>query len=150
MGVEYYLVKPDKQEIFELGRHIEPFEGIRAYPAKPAYAEYDYFKEFFLDLVESNGSLIGDSYTFEEVQNFAYEIWEWIEGEKVYITSDCSKDESWTTYNVTGSIYDYCEKHPSLESVMLEVLSKIGCDRIRKDNGDTDITQTIGNYYGIV
>lgn len=123
MGVEYYLVKPDKKEVFELGRHIQPFEGIAKYPAKAAWTKYDYYKEFLLDMIETNGSIIGECYTYEDVVDFAYQLWEWMD-DKVYLATDCDNEQEWTDFKVTGSVYSYCEDHVPIKDAVEELIDK--------------------------
>ena len=123
MGVEYYLVKPDKKEIFELGRHIQPFEGIAMYPAKAAWTEYDYYKEFLLDMIETNGSIIGEYYTYEDVTNFAYKLWEWMD-DKVYLATDWDDEQEWNDFKVTGSVYTYCANHVPIKYAVEELVDK--------------------------
>lgn len=115
MGVEYYLVKPEKREIFELGRHIQPFECLKVSYSTADYIDCENFKEFFLDIIDSNNGILGDDWKYGDVVDFAYLMYDWCEGEKVFQSSDCSSDwKLFKDYNVTGSIYNFCEeRHPA-------------------------------------
>lgn len=143
MGVEYYLVKPNKKEIFELGRHIQPFEGIAKYPQEAAWTEYDYYKEFLLDMIETNGSIIGEQYTYEEVCNFAYYLWEWMD-DKVYIATDCDNEQEWQEFKVTGSVYDYCESHITLEDELEDLITKY-IPQYKKDSPIEDLKRYLND-----
>ncbi len=132
MGVEYYLVKPNKREIFELGRHIQPFEKIPSYPAKAAYANYDYYKEFLVDMIETNGSIIGESYTYEDVTNFAYQVWEWLD-DKVYLATDWDNEQEWHDFKVTGSVYTFCANHTPLKYALEEMVEQYIPEYIKED-----------------
>ena len=147
MGNEYYFVKPSKREIFELGKHIQPFEGINSYPSQPNWAQYDYFQEFFLDMIETNGSILDGSYTYEEIVDFAYGLYEWIKEDKVYLDSDCHDNAEWENFEVTGSVYDYCENNPSLLSSLETLIeTEIPEEYYETKHGNFDIVKTLERF----
>ena len=119
MGVEYFIVKPSKKEVFYLGKHVEPFESIRINASTADYIDCDCFHDFFLDILNTNtDGLIGDYNTLEDIREFAYQIYEWCD-DKVYFSNDCCADfELFKDFEETGSIVDFCEelekKHASI------------------------------------
>ena len=118
MGAEFYIVKPDKKELFYLGKHVEPFEGIRISASTADYIEHDCFHDFFLDVVNTNDGLLGGDHTYNQVKEFAYVLYEWC-NDTVYLSSDCSEDfEIWKDYTETGSICDYLSKHLDVTDVV--------------------------------
>lgn len=111
MGVEYYLVKPKKKEVFYLGKHIEPFGCIRTHSSTADYIDCDCFHNFFLDILDTNSDgLIGSYNTLEDVRSFAYLLYEWCD-DIVYFSNDCCDDfELFKDYEETGSIIKFCEE----------------------------------------
>lgn len=116
MGVEYYLVKPNKKEIFYLGKHVMPLEGIKTHSIVASYIEHDCFHDFFLDVIDTNDGFLGDEWKYGDVKEFAYLLYQWCENDVVYFSHDCCEDfETFKDYKETGSIIDFCEKHPCCE-----------------------------------
>ena len=111
MGTEYYLVKPSKQELFYLGKHIEPIDCITPVAG---YIDVDCFSDFLLQVIESNDGFLDDEYTYKDIKDFAYSLYEWCDA-PVYLSNDCSNDfELWKDYKETGSIIKFCEEHEPL------------------------------------
>lgn len=113
MGVEYFIVKPSKQEVFYLGKHIQAIDCMNNFHAD--YIGVDNFHEFFLEVIESNDGFLGDEYTYKDVRNFAYLLYEWCYNDPVYLSSDASPDYNiFKDYKETGSIINFCEEHEPL------------------------------------
>ena len=111
MGVEYFIVKPSKQEVFYLGKHVCPFECIKVSASTADYIDCDCFHDFFLDILDTNpDGLIGDYNTLEDIRDFAYTLYEWCD-DKVYFSNDCCDDfKLFKSYQESGSIVEFCEK----------------------------------------
>ena len=113
MGVEYFIVKPSKQEVFYLGKHIQAIDCMNNFHAN--YIKVDNFNEFFLEVIESNDGFLGDEYTYKDIKNFAYLLYEWCYNDPVYLSSDASPDYNiFKDYKETGSIINFCEEHEPL------------------------------------
>lgn len=111
MGTEYYLVKPDKKEVFYLGKHIEPIDCIRNSASAADYIDVDCWNDFLLQCIESNDGFIDDCYPYSVIKDFCYLLYEWC-NDKVYLSSDCSQDwDLFKDYKETGSIIKFCEEH---------------------------------------
>ena len=120
MGIEYYLVKPSKQEIFYLGKHIQPIDCIHVSVAN--YLDVDCFLEFFLQCIDSNDGFLGDEYSYRDIKDFVYLLYEWCD-DPVYLSSDCSDDfKLWRGYKETGSIIKFCEEHKPLLYRIIDLL----------------------------
>ena len=114
MGTEYWLVKPNKQEIFYLGKHVQPIDCIRNAAITADFIDVDCFSDFFLQIIESNDGFLDEEYTYKDIKNFAYKLYEWCD-DKVYLSNDCYNDfELWKDYKRTGSIIEFCEEHEPL------------------------------------
>ena len=111
MGVEYYIVKPEKREVFYLGKHVQPFDCMKISASTADYIDCESFLDFFLDLLGNNyDGLIGSERTLNDIREFAYQIYEWCDG-KVYFSNDCCNDfELFKDYEETGSIIKFCEE----------------------------------------
>ena len=58
--------------------------------------------------------IIGDEYTYRDIKDFAYLLYEWCDS-PVYLSSDCSEDyELFKDYKETGSIINFCEERKPL------------------------------------
>lgn len=120
MGAEYWLVKPNKKEIFYLGKHVECIDGIRNASIVADYIDYDCFQDFFLDVIESNDGFLDGDHTYNQVKEFAHTVYKWCD-DKVYLSSDYSVDAKlWKDYKETGSIHDFLEKHLDVVSIVQE------------------------------
>lgn len=62
MGIEYYLVKPEKKEVFYLGKHFTCPYGIanRAYKNKACFIDQDCFDDFLWDFLRDNSEYFND------------------------------------------------------------------------------------------
>ena len=122
MGVEYYIVKPEKQEVFYLGKHIEPLDCMSISASTANYLNVSCFQDFLLQAIESNDGFLDEEYSYREIKNFAYTLYEWCD-DKVYLSSDCSDDwELFKNYKETGSIIDFCKKHEPLIDKIVNLL----------------------------
>lgn len=122
MGVEYYIVKPEKQETFYLGKHIESLDCMSVSASTANYLNVDCFQDFLLQVIESNDGFLDEEYSYREIKNFAYLLYGWCD-DKVYLSSDCSDDwELFKNYKETGSIIDFCEKHEPLIDRIVNLL----------------------------
>ena len=107
MGTEYYLVKPNKKEIFYLGKHMNCPEGITnaIYKDKAEYIGYDCFDDFFWDFFKENYEVFYETYfTLESIRSIIYEIYEWCQYDKVYWDNDCREKTKWLEWKETGSL----------------------------------------------
>lgn len=137
MGVEYFIVKPDKKEIFYLGKHIEPLDCMNVFSAD--YLKVDNFNEFLLDVIETNDGFLGEEYTYKDIKEFAYILYEWCDA-PVYLSSDASSEyDTFKDYEETGSIITYCEKHEPLVYRIISLLDN--------DCSVVEVKELIDNYY---
>jgi hypothetical protein len=112
MGLEYYLIKPRTKEMFYLGKYDwYLLEGISRYQCMTA--EYENYKDVLKDLIFADCYDADD--TMEYMCTLASEIFDFVEGEKVQIVSDCDDDIFWSRYkevkdicNIARSIYGDC------------------------------------------
>lgn len=122
MGVEYYIVKPSKQEVFYLGKHIEPIDCMSVSASTANYLNVDCFQDFLLQVIDSNDGFLDEEYSYREIKNFVYLLYEWCD-DRVYLSSDCSSDwELFKDYKETGSIINFCEKHKPLIDRIINLL----------------------------
>ena len=125
MGTEYYLVKPEKKEIFYLGKHMECPEGIvnvsYSYKSKDLirYADfinYEYWGDFFWDFLRENEYCFEDS-TLAQAKEIIYEIYDWCLADRVCFDHDCHDNIEWLEWKETGSLIDLFEKINDREKV---------------------------------
>ncbi len=114
MGTEYFLVNPEKKEIFYLAKHFECPESIPdfKYKEKAEYLDCDGFDDFFWDMLKTNWNYFYScNLTLEQVYYIIYKIYEWCACEKVYLDNDCSTNfPTWENWQETGSICDLLEE----------------------------------------
>ena len=116
MGIEYYLVKPKKKEIFYLGKHFQGFNEIREatyfslYEAK--YPNYEDWDDFFWDTLRENWDYFQScDITLSEVSDVIHQIYEWCYSDEVILDHDCSKSyKIWSSWKETGDITTILEK----------------------------------------
>lgn len=130
MGIEYYLIKPEKKEIFYLGKHFVGFEGIPSATYKDikdaSYPDYEDWDEFFWDTLKENWSyFLFCDLTLEQASTVIYEIYEWCISDKVILDHDCSSTTSvWTKWKETGNISSILERlHNPLKELDTSVKS---------------------------
>lgn len=146
MGTEYYLIKPNEQEKFYLGKHVQPLDCLKISASTADYIDCDSFLDFFLDLLGNNyDGLVGSERTLDDVREFAYELYEWCD-DKVYFSNDCCNDfELWKDYKKTGSIIDFCEKHPCYKAILEEFIEQLPPHKVYKfEEGTVDFERTLG------
>ena len=102
MGTEYYLVKPSKKELYYLGKHFSYIDGISI--NNPEYVEYECFKDFLLDIMDNNIEWLPDEYTFREILDMLYAIYEWMDA-PIMLINDCTDDfKLYADYRETGTV----------------------------------------------
>ena len=111
MGTEYYLLKPEKRELFYLGKHFSGFNGIpsRMYRKsiyEATYPNYEDWDEFFWDTLRENWDyFLGCELTLEQTSSVIYKIYEWCRFDKVILDNDCSISvEVWKDWKETRDI----------------------------------------------
>lgn len=111
MGIEYYLVKPNKKEIFYLGKHIGCPEGIvdRTYKNEAEYINYDCWEDFFWDFLRESHVCFSDI-TLEKANEIIYSVYEWCLDDKVIFDNDCREGVDWLDWKETGSLISLFEK----------------------------------------
>ena len=125
MGIEYYLVKPEKQEIFYLGKHIVCPEGIHTFNQDAHWIDYYSFSEFFFDFLEDNlTEFLCMELTLEETRNVIYRIYDWCRDSKVYFDNDCNDRAPWLNWKETGSLIDILEEINIIKDVNTFIRSK--------------------------
>ena len=144
MGTEYWLVKPNKEEIFYLGKHVQPFNTLATSAASADYLEHDYFHDFFIELLETNDGLIGTEYSYNDMQEFAYQLYEWC-NDKVYLSNDCCNDfELWKDYKETGSIIKFCEENQCHKVILEDFIDRLPDYKVYKfEDGTIDYDRTL-------
>lgn len=123
MGTEYYIVKPEKREIFYLGKHFNGFNQIKNATYcksidKASYPSYEDWDDFFWDTLRENWDyFLNFKITLEQVSDVIYQIYKWCVSDKVILDSDCSSTcEIWAKWKETGDISLILEKlHNSIE-----------------------------------
>lgn len=138
MGTEYYLIKPEKEEIFYLGKHFEGFNKIKntTYCKSldqadyPAYEDWD---EFFWDTLRTNWYYFLDcDLNPVQISNVIYQMYEWCVSDKVILDNDCSDTAKiWSNWKETSDITSILEGiHNALqlseESFINELLEENG------------------------
>ena len=126
MGTEYYLVKPEKREIFYLGKHMSCPDGIingsysdslkdHVINLKPI--NYDCWEDFFWDFLREN-SYCFENITLEQSKEIIYNIYEWCLDGCIYFDHDCHMNKvEWLEWKETGSLIDLFEKINDREKV---------------------------------
>lgn len=123
MGIEYYLVKPEKKEVFYLGKHFNGFNEIKNTSYcnsidNADYPSYEDWDEFFWDTLRENWDYFSNcELLMDEIQDVIYKIYEWCISDKVILDNDCSSTaEQWKDWKETGDITSILEEiHNSSE-----------------------------------
>lgn len=116
MGIEYYLLKPDKRETFYLGKHFTGFGGIPSATYKSikdaSYPDYEDWDEFFWDTLKTNWSyFLNCDILLDQISDVIHEIYEWCCSNRVILDHDCSDTASiWREWKETGDISAILEK----------------------------------------
>jgi len=121
MGIEYYLVKPLKKEIFYLGKHFSGFSEIPSIEYKPSlesadFPNYEDWDDFFWNTLRENWEyFLSCDLTLEQASDIIHEIYEWCASDKVIFEHDCSPTAHiWAEWKETGSIVTLLEEAHSL------------------------------------
>ena len=120
MGTEYYLVKPERQEIFYLGKHINCPEGIvsRTYKDKPNWIDYDCYDDFFWDFLRENyEEFLCTELNLERLRDLIFSIYSWCIDSKIYFDNDCRDSAEWLNWKETGSLSDLIRKARIIQSI---------------------------------
>ena len=117
MGTEYYIVKPEKKEIFYLGKHFSGFEGIPSSTYRKSineaeYPDYDDWEEFFWSTLKENWNyFLNCDLKIDQVSNVLYQIYNWCASDKVIFDHDCSETfNEWKDWKETGNITEILER----------------------------------------
>ena len=127
MSTEYFVVKPEKKELFYLGKRISCFDGMATWLHKPQKAEYvkwECFDDLFLDLYENNRYFFEgvDDVPLREIWDFCYALYEWCDS-PVYLDNDCNDDNTeWREWKETESVYDYIKTTLHGEELIEEIV----------------------------
>ena len=105
MGTEYYLVKPEKKEVFYLGKHFTCPFGIanRVYKNKACFIDQDCFDDFLWDFLRDNSEYFNDL-KLEDIKEALYKVYEWCSNDKVYFDNDCNDSAEWLEWGETASL----------------------------------------------
>ena len=111
MGTEYYLVKPEKKEVFYLGKHFNGFNEIKSTTYcesldKADYPSYEDWGDFFWDTLRENWAyFLSCDLTSAQTSDVIHQIYEWCVSDKVILDNDCSKTfEIWKDWKETGDM----------------------------------------------
>ena len=114
MGIEYYLLKPDKKELFYLGKHFYGFDKIPSatYGKEADYPKYEDWDDFFWSVLRENWDyFMTMEVTLAEVNDIIYKIYDWSVDSKVILANDCQEDAaSWLDWKETESIITILEE----------------------------------------
>ena len=130
MGTEYYLLKPEKKEVFYLGKHFSGFEEIPSMVYREGiegatYPKYEDWNDFFWSTLKVNWDYFYPcDLTLEQVSDVIHEIYEWCTSDKVILDNDCSLTaEIWKDWKETGNITEILEKvHNSYDDTFQDCL----------------------------
>ena len=96
MGTEYYLLKPEKKEIFYLGKHFIGFNKIpsmtyRKSISEATFPDYEEWEDFFWDTLKENWDyFLNCELTLDQAADVIYKIYEWCTYDRVILDNDCS------------------------------------------------------------
>ena len=128
MGIEYYIVKPKKKEIFYLGKHFNGFNEIKntTYNSlfEATFPNYDDWDDFFWDTLKENWDYFnGCELTLEQASNVIHDIYEWCVSDEVILDNDCSDSFNiWKNWEETGDICTILEKaHITKDNISNEI-----------------------------
>jgi hypothetical protein len=117
MGTEYYIVKPEKKEIFYLGKHFNGFDKIpsttyRKNLNEAEYPRYEDWEEFFWSTLKENWNyFLNSDLKLAQASGVIYQIYNWCASDKVILDHDCSESfNEWKDWKETGNITAILEK----------------------------------------
>lgn len=125
MGTEYYLVKPDKQEIFYLGKHMSCPEGIHEFSQDAHFIDYYSFHEFFWDFLDENyNEFVCLNLTLEQLSYILFKVYDWSRYDKIYFDNDCNNEAPWINWKETGSLQNLLEEANFIYDINCVIRSK--------------------------
>lgn len=117
MGIEYYIVKPEKREIFYLGKHFSGFESIPSMAHRKSineakFPDYEDWEDFFWSTLKENWNyFLNCDLKIDQVSNVLYQIYNWCASDKVILDHDCSDTfNEWKDWKETGDITEILER----------------------------------------
>ena len=117
MGTEYYIVKPEKKEIFYLAKHFQGFSGIPSITHRTSikdaeYPDYEDWQEFFWDTLQTNWNyFLSSDLKLDQASGVIYQIYNWCSSDKVILDHDCSETfNEWKDWKETGDITEILER----------------------------------------
>lgn len=117
MGTEYYIVKPEKKEIFYLGKNFSGFDKVPSMTYRRSlneaeYPDYEDWEEFFWSTLKENWNyFLNSDLKLAQVSGVIYQIYNWCASDKVILDHDCSETfNEWKDWKETGSITTILEK----------------------------------------
>ena len=125
MGIEYYLIKPEKKEMFYLGKHFNGLDCIKEVKYCNNLDEADYpscedWEDFFWDALRNNWEYFSScELTLEQTSDVIHQIYEWCISDKIILDNDCSNTcENWKNWRETGDITSILESiHSSSKDI---------------------------------
>lgn len=155
MATEYYIVKPDKKQIFYLGKRVSELEGIPTFSivGEAKYPEWEYWEDVVSDIQENSRYFLEgcSNSTVGQVWDFCYAIYEFCD-DKVYLDDDCNDEnfKNWKDFqeiNVFEKIFG--EPTTELEK-WADLINLIPFEEwiIKKEDGVNVIyeRETVANY----
>lgn len=100
MATEYYIVKPDKKQVFYLGKRIANLDGIPSWQhtQKADYCKWEYYGDVFLDIYENSSYFMEYDITINQIHDFCACIHNFCDA-AVYLDNDCSDNfVNWKDY----------------------------------------------------
>lgn len=104
MGTEYYIVKPNKKQMFYLGKRISYLEGISC--KEPDWCTWEDYLDVFNDLHENSPYFFENDLYIKQVYDFAQAILDFCD-DKVCLDNDCSS--TFSQYKDYEEIDDYTD-----------------------------------------
>lgn len=129
MGTEYYLVKPEKKEVFYLGKHFTCPFGVadRTYKNNACFIDQDNFDDFLWDFLRDNSEYFNDL-KLEDIKEILYKVYEWCSGDKIYFDNDCNDEAEWIDWKETASLSNIIKLtiHGELPGEFIRHLEEVG------------------------
>ena len=126
MGTEYFLVKPDKKELFYLGRRISCLNGVPEWIHKQeaGYATWETVDDVFFDIFENSRYFLEGDMLFSEIMDICWAIYDWCDA-PVYLDNDCNDyNNEWLEWKETCSVYDYINSDEWLSNLVVNKIPK--------------------------
>ena len=117
MGIEYYIVKPEKKEVFYMAKHFQCPIGMsntayRSSITEATYIDYEDWEEFFWDTLKTNWNyFLNCDLKMDHLSEVIYQIYKWCSTDRVILDNDCSTtSEIWKDWKETGNITSILEE----------------------------------------